>query len=272
MTNNEKMVVENKNDQRPFTMIYHDFLSSQLLDYYEKLIFIFLKKHADGKTFEAYPSLDTLSRETGISKRKVQTCLKHMKELGVIEIKKRKIKNGNRSNNLYIVHDYKSMWTANEQKKDPEKSSTTTTSQSPQQNISAKNDTKKIFKSQVTERYSEEWIIDFFEFEALKDDNPTEEAEIDTVISILYTILNTNKATIKVNREDKPAMTVIARMLKLNQETIMYAINQFTEQTNKIKHPRAYMLTCLYNAQEQYSLALRNQVVHDMACWGNENE
>ena len=53
MEDNEKVVVETKSDQRLFTMVYHDFLTSELLNYYEKMIFIMLKKHADSKTHEA---------------------------------------------------------------------------------------------------------------------------------------------------------------------------------------------------------------------------
>ena len=90
MEDNEKVVVETKSDQRLFTMVYHDFLTSELLNYYEKMIFIMLKKHADSKTHEAYPSLATISKETGISKRKVQNCLNHMEELKVIKRKRRK--------------------------------------------------------------------------------------------------------------------------------------------------------------------------------------
>ena len=37
MEDNEKVVVETKSDQRLFTMVYHDFLTSELLNYYEKM-------------------------------------------------------------------------------------------------------------------------------------------------------------------------------------------------------------------------------------------
>ena len=110
MEDNEKVVVETKSDQRLFTMVYHDFLTSKLLNYYEKMIFIMLKKHADSKTHEAYPSLATISKETGISKRKVQNCLDHMEELKVIKRKRRKTDNGDYTSNLYTLHDYAKLW------------------------------------------------------------------------------------------------------------------------------------------------------------------
>lgn len=292
MEDNEKVVVETKSDQRLFTMVYHDFLTSKLLNYYEKIIFIMLKKHADSKTHEAYPSLATISKETGISKRKVQNCLNHMEELKVIKRKRRKTDNGDYTSNLYTLHDYAKLWKDGvlpkesepddkqrlleqiEQeyvminKKDLAKTSTKKYLQSllESNNIPTDNNTENQEKSQeAQERYPEEWIIDFYNLNELKEENPTKAAVIDTVANILYTILNSTKETIRVNGEDKPTMAVVGRMLKLNQETIMYAIDQFIKQTDKIKNPKAYMITCLYNAQEQYELALHNQVSHDLA-------
>jgi DNA-binding Lrp family transcriptional regulator len=292
MEDNEKVVVETKSDQRLFTMVYHDFLTSKLLNYYEKIIFIMLKKHADSKTHEAYPSLATISKETGISKRKVQNCLNHMEELKVIKRKRRKTDNGDYTSNLYTLHDYAKLWKDGvlpkesepddkqrlleqiEQeyvminKKDLAKTSTKKYLQSllESNNIPTDNNTENQEKSQeAQERYPEQWIIDFYNLNELKAENPTKAAVIDTVANILYTILNSTKETIRVNGEDKPTMAVVGRMLKLNQETIMYAIDQFIKQTDKIKNPKAYMITCLYNAQEQYELALHNQVSHDLA-------
>lgn len=293
MADNEEVVVESKSDQRLFTMVYHDFLTCKLLNYYEKMIFIMLKKHADSKTHEAYPSLATISKETGISKRKVQNCLDHMEELKVIKRKRRKTDNGDYTSNLYTLHDYAKLWKDGvlpedgsepddkqrlleqiEQeyvminKKDLAKTSTKKYLQSllESNNIPTDNNTENTQKSQeVYERYPEQWIIDFYNLNDMKEENPTKGAVIDTVANILYTILNSTKETIRVNGEDKPTMAVVGRMLKLNQDMILYAIDQFIKQTDKIKNPRAYMITCLYNAQEQYELALHNQVSHDLA-------
>ena len=292
MEDNEKVVVETKSDQRLFTMVYHDFLTSELLNYYEKMIFIMLKKHADSKTHEAYPSLATISKETGISKRKVQNCLNHMEEPKVIKRKRRKTDNGDYTSNLYTLHDYAKLWKDGvlpkesepddkqrlleqiEQeyvminKKDLAKTSTKKYLQSllESNNIPTDNNTENQEESQeAQERYPEQWIIDFYNLDELKEENSTKEEEIDNVKNILYTILNSTKETIKVNGEDKPTMVVVGRMLKLNQEKILYAIDQFNKQKEKIKNVIPYMTTCLYNVHEQYNLALRNQVSHDLA-------
>ena len=251
-----------------------------------------LKKHADSKTHEAYPSLATISKETGISKRKVQNCLNHMEELKVIKRKRRKTDNGDYTSNLYTLHDYAKLWKDGvlpkesepddkqrlleqiEQeyvminKKDLAKTSTKKYLQSllESNNIPTDNNTENQEESQeAQERYPEQWIIDFYNLDELKEENSTKEEEIDNVKNILYTILNSTKETIRVNGEDKPTMVVVGRILKLNQEKILYAIDQFNKQKEKIKNVIPYMTTCLYNVHEQYNLALRNQVSHDLA-------
>ena len=86
-------------------------------------------------------------------------------------------------------------------------------------------------------------------------------------MSILHTSLNTTKATIRIGGEDKPAMVVIGKLMKLDYSDIMYAIEKYQEQTDRIKNPTAYMLTLLYNAKEQSNLDITNQVQHDMYNW-----
>ncbi len=95
-------------------------------------------------------------------------------------------------------------------------------------------------------------------------DYPLQQNDIDSVMSILYTAMNTTKSTIKISGENRPAMAVIGKLMKLHKESIMYAIKQFSEQTERIKNPTAYMLTILYNAPEQFNLDIQNRVSHDM--------
>ena len=281
-----------RDDQRHFSLIYHDFVESKLLDYYEKMIFICLKKYADNETKQAFPSLSTISKITGISKRKVQNCLKHMQELGVITCKRRKTENGDYTSNLYILHDYAKLWkdgTISDNETEPDEdqavierlkqkgyivikqkdfaeASTTTPQQSPQNSIiPKKNNTEEQQKSQVIERYSEKTINDYYHLDELKAENPTKESLINTVANILHTLLNTDEPTIRVGREDKPTLVVVSRMLKLNQDMILYVLDQFVGRTEIINNTKSYIITCLYNAPEQYELALHNQVSHDLA-------
>ena len=95
-------------------------------------------------------------------------------------------------------------------------------------------------------------------------DHPEQKQSIDSIMNILHTTLNSTRESIRVGKEDKPAMTVISKLMKLTFSEILYAINKFNSVTEKISNPTGYMLTILYNAKEQMSLEIANQVEHDM--------
>ena len=75
---------------------------------------------------------------------------------------------------------------------------------------------------------------------------------------------------IRIAGEDKPTMVVVGKLMKLSYSEIMYAIEKYQEQTERIKNPTSYMLTLLYNSKEQMNLDITNQVSHDMAHWNTE--
>ena len=138
-------------------------------------------------------------------------------------------------------------------------------------NIIKDKDTTTETKSQA-ERYTLTQIRQLFGYDVMiHDQEPYYREQIDSVIDILHTAMNTTKPTIRVAGEDKPTMVVIGKLMKLDYETIMYAIEKFSEQTERIKNPVSYMLTILYTAPEQYKLDIQNQVKYDMSHW-NEQE
>ena len=119
-----------------------------------------------------------------------------------------------------------------------------------------------ILKSQ--ERYTLNQIKQLFEYDIMIQDNQHQRKDIDSVIDILYTTMNTTKETLRVNGENKPSMVVIGKLMKLNKESIIYAISKFSERTNRINNSSAYMLTILYNVPEQFNLDLQNQIQYNM--------
>ena len=61
--------------------------------------------------------------------------------------------------------------------------------------------------------------------------------------------------------------------MKLDEEAILYAIKQFEKQSaeQRIKNPKAYMLTILYNAATGgFNLDIKNQVAYDMRHWDED--
>lgn len=284
--------IKNDTDQRPFSMIYHDFFKSNLLNPYEKMIFIALKIFSDNNN-QCFPSLKKLSDITGISKRKIQDSLKEMERKQIISIENRLGVHGGKSSNLYTLHDFKELWNADNAEqinenidieelrlfelankkgyrleKEPGTTEPTTEHVEP----STKNNqyysmdnTIQMEKSQELERYTITQIKQLFDYDIMLQERQNQKQDIDTVMSILHTAMNTAKSTIRIAGQDKPTMVVIGKLMKLDKNSILYAIEKYQEQTEKIKNPTAYMLTILYNAPEQYHLDMKNQISNEKA-------
>ena len=290
--------IKSATDQRPFIMVYHDFLDSDVIGSHEKMVFIALKKFADSKN-QCFPSLKKLSDVTGLSKRKIQDTLKELEQKHIITIESRLRADGGTTSNLYTLYDFKELWNAGsseemaavvdeyEDKKlislleakgytvIKEKEPDTTEPTKDQLNQALMNNSSLNLynyitddaKSQELERYTIDQIRQIFDYDILVNDKPLWQKDIDSVFSILHTALNTTKETIRVSGEDKPTMIVIGKLMKLDYSEIMYCIEKYSEQTERIKNPTAYMLTLLYNAKEQMNLDISNQVQHDMYNW-----
>ena len=295
--------IKSATDQRPFIMVYHDFLDSDVIGSHEKMVFIALKKFADSKN-QCFPSLKKLSDVTGLSKRKIQDTLKELEQKHIITIESRLRADGGTTSNLYTLYDFKELWNAGsseemaavvdeyEDKKlislleakgytvIKEKEPYTTEPTKDQLNQALMNNSSLNLynyitddaKSQELERYTIDQIRQIFDYDILVNDKPLWQKDIDSVFSILHTALNTTKETIRVGGEDKPTMIVIGKLMKLDYSEIMYCIEKYNEQTERIKNPTAYMLTLLYNAKEQMNLDISNQVQHDMYNWKSQTE
>lgn len=303
-------------DQRPFTIIYHDFLESDLLETaYQKLVFIYLKKFSDSKN-QCFPSVKKLSKLTKISETKVKTTLAELKDKGVIKKENRTRVDGGKSSNLYTLYDYAELWADSKKEeekcideyedkrlisllesrgykvikeKEPEPSPTPTKVEKEE------TDSNKICKEKITlqssfethyktenndcqekcekqsketkqkmERYSLEMLKEYYEYEIMVFDNKNIQTDIDTAFSVLYEAMNTTKETIRIKSEDKPTQVVISKLLKLTRFGILYAIDKYKEQTNRIDYPMSYLLTLLYEAETQQHLDITNRVQYDM--------
>ena len=280
-------------DQRAFTMVYNDFLMSKLLTPDAKLVFIYLGMHSDNSTGRSFPSLNTLAKETGLSKRTVQRCLSELQEKGAVSVEHRSNDRGTQSN-LYTIYDTAKLWNAKDvtemqsiasELKDAEmieylrskgysvtkKELTSGTDQSSgvstsfdELNMILTTNNSKPTTAESQERYSMENVRELFDYAVLVNDKRCSTNDLDAVMDILYDTLNSTKPTIRVSGESKPAMVVIGKLMKLTYEEIRYSIQKFNERTGRIGNPRAYMLTILYTAREQMNLDINNQVQHDL--------
>lgn len=278
-------------DQRPFTIIFNDFIETDLLDWNEKRIFIILKKFADNNN-QCFPSIKTLCKLSQLSNKTVIKALKKLEEKQIITKQLRENKQHGFQSNLYTLRDNAEMWNSESMDKlilvanetELEKSIriieaagyTVTKEKEPETLPSVQrynesstkintynqhNTTTNSEESQEKEQYTIDQIHNLFEYDIMLLDYPDRKQDIDSVMTILYTTMNTGKPTIRIAGQDKPAIIVIGKLMKLDKESIMYAIKKFSEQTDRIKNPASYLLTILYNAPEQYYLDKKNHEI-----------
>lgn len=278
-------------DQRKFTLVYNDFLESDLLNHYEKLVFVALKKYADNDTMRAFPSLDKLHKITGISLSQVRRSIDHMKELGVISVEHRTDEVKGHQSNLYTLYDYAEIWSvkagssediaavANEisemklvaelrsrgytvtkekELESTEPTKVTAESSTQLNNIYINKDNINKSKSQELERYTMMDIKMLYEYNSLIIQYPAKQTDIDVVFDILYDTLNSTKQTIRISGENKPSMIVISKLMKLQPDDLIYSIDKYHEQTDRINNVKGYLLTMLYNSREQQYLDVMN--------------
>ena len=300
---NKEIIVQIANDERYYTKCYHDFMDCKLLNGEEKIIFLVLKRFLDirSENGHVFPTIETIQEMTGWGNQKVVKYIKNLVEKGIVK----KVRQGLNKPNIYILSDYPTMWECDdledmatiienqgvkpltpeehiaelermgyrvEIKEKGLESAPAKVQNQAHNNIHMDKDTTIEPESQVkAERYTMDQIEQLFDYEAMTNDNPYKKQDIDSVMDILHTTMNTTKPTIRIAKEDKPAMVVIGKLMKLDKDSIMYAIERFSEQTERITSPTAYMLTILYNAPEQFNLDIQNQVSHGMANWGMHN-
>ena len=292
----ENSQIKLNTNKRPFVMLYHDFLN-----WNEKDLYIILLTYAEKDSKQCFPSISELCNISGKSRNTILKAINGLEKKKILKKEKRVTKKGQTSN-LYTLYDIDITWKSEnieelkttidetEEKcmiealiakgytvtKDREPTSlpAKVIDVSPQYQNDIPNNTSNSEQSQDSlkrlERYTIDQIKQFFDYDIMLHDNPYSQQDIDSVMDILYTALNTNKETIRIAGQDKPSMVVISKLMKLHHETIMYAIEKYHKQTERIKNPTSYMLTILYSAPEQFNLDIQNQVSHDMAHWNDK--
>lgn len=287
----KEIIVQLASPERYYTKCYHDFMDCNLLNGEEKIVFLALKRFLDVKSEQGkvFPTIETIQDMTGWGNQKVVKYIKSLVKKGVVK----KIRQGLSKPNIYILADYPTMWTcdtvedmaavADNQGMKPltpaehiaelermgytvqikEKGLASDTDQSTDTstmnyNSSMGNDSTKGAKSQA-ERYTMEDIKALYEYDSLIIQYPDKQTDIDIVFDILYDTLNSTKQTIRIGGEDKPTMVVIGKLMKLQPDDLIYSIDVYHQQDQRIKNVKGYLLTIIYNAKEQNYLDLMNE-------------
>lgn len=288
---NKKIIVHLEKPERYYSRCYHDFMDCTLLSGEEKIIFLALKRFLDVKSDNGnvYPTIETIQEMTNWGNQKVVKYIKSLVKKGVVK----KIRQGLSKPNIYILADYPTIWdcksveemaaiadnqgvkpltpaehiaelermgyTVQIKEKESTSAPTKVTDVDLNKNISDMNkDNTKQSKSQELERYTMSDIKMLYEYDSLIIQYPAKQTDIDVVFDILYDTLNSTKQTARIGGEDKPSMVVIGRLMKLQPDDLIYSIDKYHEQTDRIKNVKSYLLTILYNSREQNHLDIMN--------------
>jgi hypothetical protein len=291
----EKIIVQLASPERKYVKVYHDFLDNSFLTTEEQMIFIVLKSYVDFKedSGEAYPSMETICKRAKMSEKRARKNINALIKKGIAK----KVQRGLTKTNLYTLSDYATMWTcdnvedvaavADNQGVKPltpaehiaelermgytvqikEKGLDTEPTKAQHQaldnqNFSKEQNTTDKPKSQA-ERYTMEDIRALYEYDSLIIQYPDKQTDIDIVFDILYDTLNSTKPTIRISGEEKPTMIVISKLMKLQPDDLVYSIDKYHEQTERIKNVKAYLLTVLYGSREQQHLDIMNLGHHN---------
>ena len=102
------------------------------------------------------------------------------------------------------------------------------------------------------------------EYDRLVEENPQDRETVDEIVELMMDVLCTNRETIRIARDDKPAEAVRSRFLKLRGEHIRYVLDSLRTNTAEIRNIRQYLLSALYNAPTTMTGYYQAQVNHDM--------
>lgn len=270
--------IDLQSHDRYFTKCYHDFIDCDLLNGEEKIVYLILKRFLDIKLDYGgvYPKIEVIQHMTGWGKRKVIKYIDSLAKKGIIK----KNRQGLNKPNVYILSDYPDLWieTAAEPAAEPpaeppkkkelesdtDQSTLTSTQALKHIHKPTKDDITNQPKSQAAaERYTLDSLKKLYDYSTLMMDYQQYRDDIDTALSIIYDVVNTSKSTIRIGAEDKPTMVVSSRLLKLDPSDLIYAIERFNQQSERIKNVKGYLLTILYTAKEQAHLDRANLGHHN---------
>jgi len=77
----------------------------QFLKPTEKAVYYTISSYAHWTTKEAFPSVDTIARDTGVSRQTAHRAIRKLKEHGLIDVKNRYYEGGGQKSNKFTLLD-----------------------------------------------------------------------------------------------------------------------------------------------------------------------
>ena len=111
----------------------------------------------------------------------------------------------------------------------------------------------------------EEYFSHSLEIDLLLRLCPDDEDTIYQIVDLLVDTCATNRKTLRIAGDDKPAEVVRSRFMKLNADHIRFVLKCLAENSSTIRNMKQYLLASLYNAPTTMQLFYQNQTNHDLA-------
>ena len=131
------------------------------------------------------------------------------------------------------------------------------------------NNTNLILSDESEKMKNRELLEEYFsrslEMDLLLRLYPDDEDTLYQIVNLLVDTCATNRKTLRMAGDDKPAEVVRSRFMKLNADHIRFVLKCLAENSSPIRNMKQYLLASLYNAPTTMQLSYQNQTNHDLA-------
>ena len=227
-----------------------------------------------GRVFIIY-TVQEVQDSLGCADKKATKLLRELEGYGLIERKRR----GLGKPDLIYVKNFSSISSEMRiQNRDNDDSGTVqNTLQEPaklrcnktDENNTEKSETYPFYSEEADEMSKREQLKEYFsqslEVELLLRLCPDDEDTIYQIVDLLVDTCATNRKTLRIAGDDKPAEVVRSRFMKLNADHIRFVLKCLAENSSPIRNMKQYLLASLYNAPTTMQLYYQNQTNHDFA-------
>ena len=136
------------------------------------------------------------------------------------------------------------------------------------ENKTEMNNTNLILSDESEKMKNRELLEEYFsrslEIDLLLRLYPDDEDTLYQIVNLLVDTCATNRKTLRIAGDDKPAEVVRSRFMKLNADHIRFVLKCLAENSNPIRNMKQYLLASLYNAPTTMQLSYQNQTNHDL--------
>ena len=140
------------------------------------------------------------------------------------------------------------------------------------ENKTEMNNTNLILSDESEKMKNRELLEEYFsrslEIDLLLRLYPDDEDTLYQIVNLLVDTCATNRKTLRIAGDDKPAEVVRSRFMKLNADHIRFVLKCLAENSSPIRNMKQYLLASLYNAPTTMQLSYQNQTNHDLAMRG----